>query len=201
MWMLCVSICLLSGSTRRVNTRPSDCSPEEAETLETHTSARLVQSLILPLAVWTSVNTLPRSPLCPGVKGKGERGRYEGLTRGRKETVDFFEYQFDSYVSRLSTPLIVYVSVLLHNTVCVCSSYSVCIQYFTACINANSAAKRAVRTLSVSLDESACCLLKLLLEQQQSLSLWVPVCLISCCHFSSCSLVNHLSRSPLCAIS
>lgn len=24
------------------------------------------------------------------------------------------------------------------------------------------------------------------------------MCLISCCHFSSCSLVNHLSRSPLC---
>lgn len=50
---------------------------------------------------------------------------------------------------------------------------------------------------SLSLDESACCLLKLL-EQQQSYTLWVPVCLISCCHFSSCSLVNHLSRSPLC---
>ena len=53
-------------------------------------------------------------------------------------------------------------------------------------------------TLCVSLDESAYCLLKLLLEQQQSLTLRVPVCLISCCHFSSRSLVNHLSRSPLC---
>lgn len=50
----------------------------------------------------------------------------------------------------------------------------------------------------VSLNESACCLLKLLLEQQQRHTLRVPVCLISRCHFSSYSLVNHLSRSPPC---
>lgn len=30
-----------------------------SETLETHTSARLVQRLILPQAVWTSVSTVP----------------------------------------------------------------------------------------------------------------------------------------------
>lgn len=49
---------------------------------------------------------------------------------------------------------------------------------------------------SLSLDDSARCLLKSLLEQQQSHTPRVPARLISCCHFSSCSPVNHLSRSP-----
>lgn len=72
------------------------------------------------------------------------------MTRGRKETVDFFEYQFDSYISRLSADLMVYV---LHDTVFVCVFAAHTLYAYNTLLpmNANSAAKRAVRTLSVSL--------------------------------------------------
>lgn len=109
---------------------------------------------------------------------KGWEWEIWSLTRGIMETVDFSNISISG--------LLAYDSAFLY------------IPVIAVCTNVKSTAKRAVRTLSVSLDESACCLLKLLLEQQQCLTLWVPVSLISCCHFSSCSLVNHLSRSPLC---
>lgn len=87
-----------------------------------------------------------RFPLCPEVKRKDERGRYEALTRGKMDNVDFSN---SSVTAASPNYLAVYVYVF---TVCVCvySSYSVCTQHFTACINAKSAAKRVVRPLCVT---------------------------------------------------
>lgn len=83
-------------STRRVNPRNMTTSDsEEGETVETHTSARLVQSLILPQDVWTSVSTVPWSPLCTGVRGKDERSRYEGFTRREEGNWWLFKHQSD----------------------------------------------------------------------------------------------------------
>lgn len=125
----CIGLCFWLFSTWRVNTWTSDNQilQRRRPPLETNTSAGLIQSLILPQAVWTSVSTVPphtipaiHHPRPPSVHGrKDERGRYEGLTRGRRKIVDFFPYQFDSCISSqfLCLQLIFRVHTILH---CVC---------------------------------------------------------------------------------
>lgn len=129
----CIGLCFWLFSTWQVNTWTRLWPP-----LETNTSAGLILSLILPQAVWTSVSTVPH-PHPPSVNGrKDERGRYEGLTRGRRKIVDFFTYQFDSCISSqfLCLQLILRVHTILH---CVCKKKC-----------EKSAAKRAIRPLLVT---------------------------------------------------
>lgn len=175
------------GLTQRALT--TNYSPEVEETLETHICQTRCEahspSGCMDICHHTPPLPPPSTPnkysACPGVTEKDERWRYEGLTRGRKEYVDFFF--FFQTVSRAHCVLLGVGILFAHNTL-------LCVYKCKECCSKGG-------KNSLSLDESACCLLKLL-EQQQSYTLWVPVCLISRCHFSSCSLVNHLSRSPLC---
>lgn len=96
----CIGLCFWLFSTWRVNTWTSDHQilQRRRPPLETNTSAGLIQSLILPQAVWTSVSTVPPphhprhppslSPFCPRPKGwEGEIWRFD---QRAKENCWFF---------------------------------------------------------------------------------------------------------------
>lgn len=164
-------------------------SPEEEETLETH----ICQTRSEAHSPSGCVDVCHHSPL--------PHNQIPPLSRGESKGWEVEIWRFDQ---RQKGICLFFLNITLkaaspdcrHTSLCASMSlYSVCIQRSAVCTNVKSRLKGGKN--SVSLDESACCLLKLL-EQQQSRTLWVPVSLISCCHFSSCSLVNHLSRSPPC---
>lgn len=133
-----------------------------------------------------------------GANREDEEG-YEGWTRGREETLiwqlhlltvgsDFL----DAFVGFIVFHH-VFLQVYLQRRSALTFIQDICVWMWEC--------KRKGLVIGLYMsqpcNESACCLLKLL-EQQQSCTLRVPVCLISRCHFSSCSPVNHLSRSPRC---
>lgn len=181
---------VLVFSTRRVNTETSDnqwFTRGGRNPRDTHLPDLLWGSFSLRLC--GHLSSYPPTP----------RNQIPPLSRGERKGWEMEIWRFDQRQKGICC--FFWISLWKLHLLTVgrphCVHLWVCIPYAyntAVCTNVKSRLKGGKN--SVSLDESACCLLKLL--EQQSHTLWVPVCLISCCHFSSCSLVNHLSRSPPC---
>lgn len=174
------------GLTQRALT--TNYSPEVEETLETHICQTRCEAHSPSGCMDICHHTPPLPPIHPQqilCLSRGDRKGWEveiWRSDQRQKGICWFFFFFQT-VSRAHCVHLGVGILFAHNTL-------LCVYKCKECCSKGG-------KNSLSLDESACCLLKLL-EQQQSYTLWVPVCLISRCHFSSCSLVNHLSRSPLC---
>jgi len=142
----CVSVYLLSGSTRTVIIRQQ--SPEEVETHETHTSARVIQRAFLPQE--ESQDSPASTPSVQGW-GKGcemEMGRFD-LSEKRKLLFSFKKrWQLDSCISWVDKTLYV-LFLYIYSHLFICCSVFVCVQYLCVHRNVMSAAKEVVGAVFV----------------------------------------------------